>query len=278
MAGKLTRGWGLPRSWSIALPAILIACLLLPSPAAARKARGIDVSRFQGVIDWVAVGETRQRFAFVQASRGSGRDCLVAPTECGPDQYYPRNYTGAKAVGLRAGAYHRAFASGSSRRKARRDARREAKVFLGAVGEVVRGDLLPVLDLESPFVDLNANRLRLWIRVWLRRVEKATGVKPMIYTNHSSWQATGDTQEFALEGHRLWVANFGVPGPLVPALDWADLGWSVWQHTSTGRVRGVSGNVDKNKLAVRLRELVARPGEEEPEPGPEPEPEPPVFR
>jgi lysozyme len=239
--------------------AIAALALCLAAPASAEQVRGIDVSRFQGDIDWPRVGQTKNAFAFVQASRGSGSDCLVAPEHCGPDPYWQVNYLGAKEAGLRAGPYHRAFASGSNRRQARRDARREARVFNRTVGELERGDLRPVLDVETPFVDLNPARLRLWIKIWTRRVQRRLGVRPMIYTNASSWAATGDTRRFARRGFRLWVANYGVSSPLVPAENWAGRGWAVWQFTSSGRVRGIQGNVDKNRLGVPIAKITARP-------------------
>jgi lysozyme len=241
----------------LALP--LLVLLLLAVPASAPAAvRGIDVSRFQEFIDWEEVGETKVRFAFIQASRGDGRDCLVAPEECGPDEYYDLNMGGARAVGIKVGAYHRAFASGRTRKAAKKDARKEVKVFVNTVDEIPRGDLLPVLDVETPFTDLSDKRLRLWVKTWLEQVEKRLDARPMIYTNASSWSATADTQRFAKQGYRLWVANFNVPEPLVPAANWAGHGWSVWQFTSTGSVRGVAGNVDKNRLGVPLRLLDAR--------------------
>jgi lysozyme len=83
----------------------------------------------------------------------------------------------------------------------------------------------------------------------MSRVERKLGAKAIIYTNNSSWLATGDTTSFALQGHPLWVANFDVPKPAVPAADWAGKGWSIWQYTSSGHVRGVSGAVDRNRLA-----------------------------
>ena len=110
-----------------ALSFALALALLLPLAPTAGAARGpikgIDVSRFQGRIAWNKVGKTDLRFAYVQASRGSGRDCTVVPEECGRDQYFARNYGNAKAAGLRVGAYHRAFAKGRTRSKAKHDAR-----------------------------------------------------------------------------------------------------------------------------------------------------------
>ena len=96
-----------------------------------------------------------------------------------------------------------------------------------------------------------------WVRAWLARVEKKLNAQPIIYTNLSSWQATGGTTEFAAAGHPLWVANFDVKEPAVPAENWAGRGWAIWQYTSTGHVRGIDGNVDKNRLADGLGPISA---------------------
>jgi lysozyme len=245
----------------ILLPLALAAMLLAAVPASAlggKKALGIDVSRFQGVIDWTQVPSSGVRFAFVQASRGSGFDCAVKPDQCGADPYWASNRINAKASGIRIGPYHRAFATGGTLAAARADAVAEADVFLAQVGALNTGELLPVLDVETPFTGLNANRLRTWVRVWVKRVAKRLGVKPMIYTNASSWGATGDTREFAKAKYPLWVAEWGVSKPSVPAGFWAGRGWSVWQYTSSGSVNGISGRVDMNRLRVGLGKLTVR--------------------
>jgi len=239
----------------LAVVALGISLLLLAPATAPARARGIDVSRFQGEIHWTQVATTNIEFAFIQASRGSGDDCVVVPERCGADEFYARNRRRARAGGIRVGAYHRAFADGGGLAEAKSDARAEAKVFLQQVGSLRSGELLPALDVEAPFGDLNARQLRTWIRTWLRRVEETLGVKPLIYTNYSSWQETGDTTAFAQAGHRLWIANYGVAEPLVPADEWAREGWSIWQFTSSGRVRGIRGPVDKNRLSVGLRKI-----------------------
>ena len=244
-----------------ALSFALALALLLPLAPTAGAARGpikgIDVSRFQGRIAWSKVGKTDLRFAYVQASRGSGRDCTVVPEECGRDQYFTRNYGNAKAAGLRVGAYHRAFAEGRTRSRAKQDARAEANRFIDVVGRVRSDDLRPALDVEVPFRRLDEGRLRLWIRTWANRVKKKLHVKPVIYTNSSSWLATGDTTSFARNGYPLWVANFDVRKPSVPADNWAGKGWTIWQYTSSGRVRGINGNVDRNRLKKGFGKLEA---------------------
>ena len=118
----------------MALAAALLVVLIATAPAGAgTKAMGIDVSRFQGTIDWNSVAGSGIRFAFVQASRGSGSDCTVKPAQCGADPYFATNRAAAEAVGIRVGAYHRAFATGGTTTDARTDAVAESDVFLAQV-------------------------------------------------------------------------------------------------------------------------------------------------
>jgi lysozyme len=243
---------------AVAIAILLVVALAPTVPAAeAQKRIGIDVSRFQGKINWKQVGQTRVNFAFLQASRGSGRDCSVVASECGPDQTYRRNYRRARANDIIVGPYHRAFTRGTTPQEARRDARREARVFIRSVGRLRDRDLRPTLDFEHPFSGMSSRLLRVWARTWLRVVEREFGVKPIVYTNHSSWQATGDARGFAKRGHPLWVAHWKVPRQsiLVPAGNWDGNGWSVWQWTSEGRVAGIRGPVDRNRMRVHFRRL-----------------------
>lgn len=240
-----------------ALVLALLLAALAPTASAARL-EGIDVSRFQNRIDWDAVAADGIAFAFVQASRGTGNDCSVKPRRCGPDERYDFNADAARAAGVAIGPYHRAFVGGRGRSGVRADAKAEAGVFVTAVGRLRPGDLAPALDVETPFDGLSPGKLRLWVRTWLGRVERKLGAKPLIYTNTSSWSATGDTTEFALAGHPLWVAQWGVRRPSVPAANWAGESWSVWQYTSSGEVAGIEGNVDRDVLRGGLAALSAR--------------------
>ena len=246
-----------PRTFVVLAAALsLLFCTALTASADAAKVIGIDVSRFQEEIDWKRVASDRIDFAFVQASRGSGDDCTVRPRRCGADRWYAFNHRNARAVGIPVGAYHRAFVNGDSLYEAKKDAREEAAVFLRRVGHLRRGDLLPVLDLEPPFDGLTPRQLRGWTRVWLERVRRELGVKPMIYTSYYGWLPTGNTRIFARAGHRLWVAHWRVRSPLVPAHDWSGRGWSVWQFTSSGRVRGIRGPVDLDRLGTSLADVM----------------------
>jgi GH25 family lysozyme M1 (1,4-beta-N-acetylmuramidase) len=237
----------------------LLGVLAAAGPAqAGTKAIGIDVSRFQGSIDWPTVAGSGIRFAFVQASRGSGADCTVKPAQCGPDPYFAANRLAAESAGIRVGAYHRAFASGGTADAARADALAEANIFIAEVGSLQHGELIPVLDAESPFTGMTSASLRTWIRVFVKRVTRKLGRKPMIYTNASSWSATGNTTEFARARYPLWVAEWGVSRPTVPANNWARRGYSVWQYTSSGSVPGISGRVDMDRLGKKLGKIIVR--------------------
>jgi GH25 family lysozyme M1 (1,4-beta-N-acetylmuramidase) len=250
------------RNWiAIALVTLCVAAIgIFPAAASAgTSAMGIDVSRFQGPIDWPTVATTGGiRFAFVQASRGSGADCTVKPGQCGADPFFATNRVAAEANGIRVGAYHRAFAAGGTIADARADSIAEANVFLTAVGSLQSGELVPVLDVETPFSGMTATTLRTWIRVWVKKVTKRLGRKPMIYTNASSWGATGNTLEFAKAKYPLWVAEWGVSHPAVPASNWAGRGYSVWQYSSSGTVAGISGKVDQDRLGKGLAKITVR--------------------
>ena len=242
----------------ITLALLLFAAMLLslaaPSSASAARLPGIDVSRFNGTINWTLVAGSGVRFAMIAASRGNGSDCAVKSDSCGADPNFLVNSTNARAAGVRVGAYHRAFVTGGSLAAALADARYEADIFIGSLGAFQPGDLLPALDVETPFVGVDAAGLRAWIRAFIVRVKKRTGVRPMIYTNASSWGATGNTPMFAKRSP-LWVAEWQVRRPSVPAGNWGGRGWTVWQHTSSGSVPGISGRVDLNWLGVAFRKI-----------------------
>ena len=194
---------------------------------------GIDVSHHQGAINWRRVAAAGKRFAFIRASAGT----LTADTT------YAANLSGARAEGLAVGSYH--FANPDT---AAGDAGNEAAWFLQNAS-IASGDLLPVLDLEVSN-GLGPAALTAWAQTWLSQVTAETGVRPIIYTNPNFWVTSmTDTDWFASNCYTvLWVAHWTTASqPIVPAANWAGHGWSFWQYSSTGRVRGISGAVDLNR-------------------------------
>jgi GH25 family lysozyme M1 (1,4-beta-N-acetylmuramidase) len=194
---------------------------------------GIDISHWQGTIDWRKVAGTGKEFAFMKATDDVD---YVDPT-------FATNRAQARANGLRVGAYHFARPDPSPG-----DARREARFFV-KVAAPQAGSLLPVLDIETSR-GLDQQGVTRWARTWVAEVRALTGVTPLVYTSPYGWIArTGDTRLLARDGAPLWIAHWGVSTPLLPAADWGGHGWVVWQHTSDGHVAGIAGRVDLDKLA-----------------------------
>ena len=197
---------------------------------------GIDVSKYQGRIDWRAVATTPVRFAILRATLGNEYR----------DRRYARNHAGARANGIVAGAYH--FAKPSL---ARWDARAEADHFL-AVARVAAGDIIPVLDIEETG-GLSPRQLRTWAGAWLERVHERTGVRAMIYSGNHFWHGSmRNTPWFGRLGHPLWVAHWYVRAPQVPGSRWAGSGYTIWQWSATGRVAGIRGPVDLDRIRGNL--------------------------
>jgi GH25 family lysozyme M1 (1,4-beta-N-acetylmuramidase) len=195
--------------------------------------KGIDVSHWQGTIDWARVAAAGKTFVFLKATDDAN---YVDPT-------FAANRSAALANGLSVGAYHYARPDRSAG-----DARREARYFV-AVANPQPGDLLPVLDLEEN-KGLNHDELTAWTRTWVRVVRKLTGVSALVYTSPATWvTGTGDSPLVARDGAPLWIAHWNVSSPTIPANDWDGHGWHVWQYTNTGHVPGISGNVDLDQIS-----------------------------
>jgi GH25 family lysozyme M1 (1,4-beta-N-acetylmuramidase) len=190
---------------------------------------GIDVSHWQGTIDWAQVAAAGTRFAIAKATEG--RTYV--------DPMYATNKAGAEANGIVFGAYHFARPDDTPG-----DAIAEADHFV-EVAQLVPGNLVPVLDLERTG-GLSQEQVTEWILAWLGRVTERLGVRPMIYTSPNGWATrTGDTTAVVKAGYTLlWVAHWGVESPRVPAEDWGGYGWTFWQYTDCGAVPGIEGCVD----------------------------------
>ena len=198
--------------------------------ASAEPVRGPDVSSWQhpgGVsIDWFAVRGAGQTFAMVKATEGLS---YVNP-------YFVQDSLQMRIAGLARGAYHYADPSLPPEPQAAF----YATVVLGINGP---GDMPPVLDLEDS-KGLPPHQLIDWTHRYLNTVRALTGRQPIIYTYPNFWRtAMADTREFTQ--YPLWIADYNgrdAPGPLPGG--WAH--WSFWQYTSSGRLPGITGNVDLN--------------------------------
>jgi GH25 family lysozyme M1 (1,4-beta-N-acetylmuramidase) len=204
--------------------------------------RGINVSSNQGRIDWEKVAKSDIKFAIVRASFGGDAD-----------PRFEENLSGARAKGLRVGAYHRLEPQGGSQKARDRRATEHAQTFVGQAKKFSDpGDLVPVLDVEPPFGGLTAKELERWIRILTAEVEKELGVKAMIYTSADVWEeSVGDSTAFAKNGHPLWIADIDTPRPQLPAHAWGSRGWAIWQRQQRENIPGVDSLVDVNVFDLR---------------------------
>jgi GH25 family lysozyme M1 (1,4-beta-N-acetylmuramidase) len=219
--------------------AVLAAALALcGSAGAATHARGLDVSHWQGPIDWLQVSGAGNTFAFAKATEGTTIT----------DVTYAINRAGAQGVGLELGAYHFARPGGSTDAARTANAIAQADHFVD-VAQITGGDLPPVLDLETKG-GLARAPLLTWTGAWLDEVSARTGVRPLVYTSPNFWKtAAGDSPVIAGAGSKLWIAHWTTnAAPLVPGSNWGGTGWTFWQWTDCTKVPGIAHCVDGDRV------------------------------
>ena len=195
---------------------------------------GIDVSRYQGAIDWPTVRGAGISFAYIKATEGGD---LVDPS-------FPENWQGAASAGLPRGAYHFYYFC--------RPAEEQARWFIQHVPRDAAA-LPPVLDLEwnhlSPTCTLRPDgaTVRAEAARFLDILTAHYGQRPVIYTTPDFFRETGigtlPNTEFWLRS----VANH-------PSVVYPGQRWTFWQYTGTGIVPGVRGGVDINTFAGSVAE------------------------
>ena len=195
---------------------------------------GIDVSRFQGTIDWQKVKDSGVVYAYIQISR--------SVTDL--DAKFEYNWRRAKEVGILRGAYQRFQPD--------QDVATQAQIFLDKLGPYQAGDLPPMLDVEDDG-GLTGTQIVNRVKQWMDRVEPVVGVTPLIYTGFYFWRDVVGGAD--LSRHPLWIANYGATCPLVPEA-WSR--WTLHQYSSSAHIPGITENtVDVNKFNGTLEQLKA---------------------
>jgi lysozyme len=183
---------------------------------------GIDVSSYQGKIDWGRVKAMREdevhiTFAFIKATEGV---VLVDP-------YFQRNWREAPKAGVICGAYHyfRPRASGKW----------QAVFFLQNV-KTEKGDLPMAVDVE----ELNGvapEKMREELKAFLKQVEARTKIRPMIYSGLKFYE---DNLQGYFDDYTLWIAHYYQPQlNIAKATNWA-----FWQHSDKAKVNGINHITD----------------------------------
>ena len=183
--------------------------------------KGIDVSEWQGTIDWRKVAKDGVQFAVIHA--GYGRELSQK------DKYFERNYAGARAAGIKVGAFWYSYADSVAR--AEQEARTCLKVLDGK-----HLDLPVFFDQEyEPGILKLSTKTRTDIVLKFLETIKAAGRPGGLYS--STDFITTKLQANRLTAYPLWIAEYG------SKLHYTGKVWA-WQYTDRGRVAGIKGRVD----------------------------------
>ena len=216
----------------------IIAILLFPSSVLALEPdsqpiyTGIDVSSWQGEIDFQAVKDAGIEIVYIRAGVGDSTR----------DAYFQRNYEAAKATGLKVGFYHYVTAENTYM------AQKEAEFFASIISET-SPDCRPAMDFEV-FYGLSNSQVNEIARAYLQTLEELTGHLPLIYSDAYNASARWSVD---LSRYPLWVADYGATTPPNNG-KWS--GWAGFQYSDRGSISSISGNVDLDRFtsSVFLKE------------------------
>lgn len=193
------------------------------SPSSDQIYRGIDVSEWQGNIDFARVKEAGIEIVYIRAGQGFSYK----------DAQFERNYAEAKRNGLKIGVYHYMTA------RSVEDAKLQAQFFVSLIsGKQI--DCKLAMDFES-FGSLSRTQINEIAVAYMEELKRLSGKEVVVYSNTYDAKYVFNS-EVAKEP--LWVAQYGVNEPQDNG-NWRN--WVGYQYSSTGRVSGISGNVDLDR-------------------------------
>ncbi len=201
------------------------------------QVHGIDVSKYQGDIDWRRVRESGVSFAFIKATEGGDH----------ADERFADNWAGARSAGVPRGAYHYYYFC--------RPALEQAAWFMNHVPK--DGAALPaVLDLEWTHRSRTCTyrpdpaTVRSEARTFLQALTSYYHKRPVIYTTVDFYR---DNELWRLEDYPFWLRSVaGHPSVVYPGQR-----WTLWQYTGTGVVDGIDGPTDLNAFAGSFGQMVS---------------------
>lgn len=198
--------------------------------------QGVDVSSYQGEIDWEVLSKQDISFAFMKATEGSGFQ----------DPYFASNWENASKTDLRIGAYH--FFSFDSSGKT------QAENFIATVPKFVKA-LPPVVDLEF-YGDKEANppskqEVKENLNPLLKELEDYYGVKPILYVTKQTYESYVKDE---FEEYDIWYRNIFSKPVLSEGKQ-----WTFWQYSNREKLEGYKGKeayIDKNVFYGSKEEFI----------------------
>lgn len=193
--------------------------------------RGIDVSVYQGNINWTAVKNSGIEFAIIRS--GYGKDSGQQ------DKYFSQNITNAKSAGIYVGVYHYSYASSVE------DAKQEANYCLSIVRSTgINLDLPIYYDIEDSSLINNqtTNSRTQMCNSFCSQIENS-GYWAGVYSNLNWFKNYLNTNELRRR-YTIWLAQYNSTN---------DMECDIWQYSNTGSINGINGNVDMN---IMYRDLI----------------------
>lgn len=210
----------------LACIAVLVFAALVPvraiPPSGGRQYRGIDISEFQGEIDFEEVRRSGIEAVYIRVGAGEYTD-----------EYFAENYERAKAAGLKIGFYH--YVTARSVDEGRRQAR-----FFASLAAGREPDMRLAMDFEY-FGSLSVSQINAISEAYLDELTALTRREAVIYSDLSN--ARNIFSRALAEKYPLWAAQYGADEPSANG-KWRE--WVGFQYTDEGRVGGIYGNVDRN--------------------------------
>lgn len=207
---------------------ILIVPSLAFEPSNPTIYDGIDVSSWQGNIDFMQVKDSGISVVYMKVSEGF----------YSVDEYFEQNYRNAKNAGLKVGFYHYVTA------RTVEDGIRQARFFVSNISGKTP-DCKLAMDFES-FGSLSKDEINEIGLAFIETVESLSGKATIVYSN--AYTAT-NIFDARLAKYPLWVAQYEVSIPTVNA-NWSY--WDGWQYTDEGEVPGISTYVDRDKFTSSI--------------------------
>lgn len=202
--------------------------LVLPSfafsPSGDTIYEGIDVSSWQGEIDFSQVKVSGIEVVYIKSSEGFRS----------VDSYFEQNYANAKNAGLKVGFYHYVTA------RSVEDAVKQANFFVSTISGK-NPDCKLAMDFES-FGSLGREEINQIALTFMQTVKNVSGKDVIIYSDEYNANSTFESN---LATYPLWVAQYEVSEPTVRE-HWSN--WAGWQYTDRGEVPGISSYVDRDKF------------------------------
>ncbi|WP_420412381.1 glycoside hydrolase family 25 protein [Roseibium sp.] len=188
--------------------------------------KGIDVSHYQGVVNWNKVAADGTAFAMIKASEG----------ESYTDPMFTANWAGCKNNGISCGAYHYFLPTDCFLKQSDLLIKQ-----LQAVSFDPETDLPPAIDCED-MERASASVYVYALKELLETLQRQIKCTPMIYVSPAFWQGLGNPD---FTEYPLWIANYtSASEPEIPD-PWK--GYAIWQFSEGGQVDGITGDVDLDR-------------------------------